>query len=169
MKEWRTISGFEGFYEVSNEGEIRSTDRQVRSVIQEIVIRKGRLLKVHPNQSGYLTVKLCNGPSRMSQKTVHRIVAEAFIDNPNGKPFINHKNGIKTDNRVENLEWCTQSENIQHAWRAGLSGKYDLEFMESIRKYIADNPRKSVARCAETFNVSSGLIYNIIKRKLKKR
>lgn len=79
------------------------------------------LRKIKPREeNGYLRVGLHKN-NRQFRKNVHRLVAEVFIPNPENKPFINHKNGIKDDNQVANLEWCTQAENIQHAWQTGLA------------------------------------------------
>lgn len=76
---------------------------------------KQRILKT----TGYKMIKLCSNNTQ-KHLSVHRIIAETFIENLNNLPEVNHKNGIKTDNRVENLEWCTKRENIQHAHRVGL-------------------------------------------------
>jgi hypothetical protein len=99
---WRDIPGWEGLYQVSNLGGIRNW--------------KGDLLKPFLSRNGYLVATLY----RNGQKTrtgVHRLIASAFIPNPEGKEQTNHKNGIKTDNRVENLEWATCSENNLHRRR----------------------------------------------------
>lgn len=79
---------------------------------------QGRIKKLHPclQRDGYLLVLLYKNNTRF-MKLVHRLVAEVFIPNPKNKPQVNHKNGIKTDNRVENLEWVSRSENIQHAYK----------------------------------------------------
>lgn len=97
--EWQPI---DDRYEVSSDGQVRSVG--------------GVTLKQWLNDQGYAYVRL-SGPRR--QKRVHRLVAEAFIPNPEGKPCVNHINNCRSDNRVSNLEWCTQWENIDHAQKQG--------------------------------------------------
>ena len=104
---WRDIAGYEGLYQVSNCGRVKS------------FYRGGRILK-QSLKRGYMFVELylnTNGKIHI----VHRLVAQAFIPNPLNKLEVNHINGIKTDNRVENLEWVTRSENEQHAYDTGLA------------------------------------------------
>lgn len=169
IEHWNKVTDFEEMYEVSNMGNIRSLDRKVRGSFNLYAIKKGQKIKPVLNQSGYATVILCNGPTGSKRKTIHRIVALAFIPNPENKPFINHINGNRTDNRVINLEWCTPAENAMHAWKTGLAkGKYSTEFIQSILNYMELNPKKSVKQCADKFNVSTTMIYNLIKNKLNK-
>ncbi|HFO0796421.1 TPA: NUMOD4 motif-containing HNH endonuclease [Enterobacter roggenkampii] len=109
------IPGYEGKYSVTREGRVYSHSRPYSAGR----ILKGRFLTPSPNTKGYLRVTLL---SDGIQKTfsVHRLVAQLFIPNPNGKNEVNHINGDKTDNHVDNLEWCSASENIRHAYRTGL-------------------------------------------------
>lgn len=111
---WLPVVGYEGFYEVSSEGRVRSLDRIVKKWNGERAVPT-RLLSLSENSHGYLSITLCKD-GKAETKTVHRIVAEAFIPNNNHYPQINHINGNKHDNRVENLEWCSASQNVQHAY-----------------------------------------------------
>ena len=117
---WKDVKGYEGMYMVSNLGRIRSLDRIItQGAKNNSVARhpyKGRILKPIKQNIGYLTVTLKGKIIHL-----HRLIAETFIPNPLAKPFINHKDGKKDNNTVDNLEWVTAKENSQHAWKTGLS------------------------------------------------
>ena len=119
LEEWRDVVGFEGIYQVSNLGNLRSVDRICTGNHH---VLHGILLKVRKNAKGYLRTSLCANGKHFNVR-VHKLVADAFLvnDDPEHKIDINHINGIKTDNRAENLEWCTRQHNIIHAWQNGLS------------------------------------------------
>lgn len=118
---WKSVPGYDEFYEVSNKGNVRSKERKVRANIRNVKERliKGKMLKKNLKKNGYYTVDLSKN-AKTKTVSVHRLVALAFIPNPNNLPVVNHKNGIKTDNRVENLEWTTHASNHQHAEAIGL-------------------------------------------------
>lgn len=157
---WRDVVGYDGKYQVSNFGRVKSF--RYKTV-------PPRILKAISNGTGYLRVCLCrNGKSKSAY--VHRLVAEAFIPNPDGKPQINHINGIKTDNRAENLEWCTRSENTQHALRTGLRGYGEkhprAKLTNEQARHIRDNPDGLTQRkLADKFGVDRTTISAIQRGK----
>lgn len=117
-EEWRDIKGWEGYYSVSNLGNIKSHEREIHYRDGRTYKYKESLLTLCYDRGGYLMAVLKRRTiDKVKTIKAHRIVAEAFIPNPQNKPQINHKNGVKTDNRVDNLEWCTQAENNLHNFR----------------------------------------------------
>lgn len=116
LEVWKDISGYEGLYQVSSFGKVRSLDRFVRGNRDNLRKQKGITLKPSLSNRGYHLVSLCKG-GKSETCRVHRLVMQAFSEPVVGKDHINHKNGIKTDNRIENLEWCTPQENSVHAYR----------------------------------------------------
>ena len=108
---WKPVVGYENLYEVSNLGRIRSFDRWVKSKNGSIRICRGRILKPYTNKDGYLYVVLCKNNKHKTYK-VHRLVAEAFLPNPDNLPQVNHKDENKQNNNVENLEFCDCKYNI---------------------------------------------------------
>lgn len=106
MEEWKDIAGYELYYQISNIGQVKRKDT-------------GKILK-NNIRNGYEYVTLCVNGQR-KKFYVHRLVAIAFIPNPKSYEQVNHKDGNKSNNKVDNLEWCTQKENLMHAFRTGLN------------------------------------------------
>ena len=137
-EEWKPITGYEGFYEISNFGRIRSIDRieyqRHYSGIMSKYMHQGQIIKPGKRTNGYITIGLTKNGKRKTH-SVHRLVALHFLEKPEGKDYINHLDADPTNNRVSNLEWCTQSENIQYAYDHGTKkpphlkpiGQYDMD------------------------------------------
>lgn len=152
IEEWRPIVGYEGLYEVSSYGRVRSLDRYDN----RNCFRKGKVLSPAKDKNGYLKVVLnCNGKCKTTN--VHRLVAQAFLTNPDNLPQVNHKNDDKSDNRVENLEMCNAKYNLSYGtarirerdtkmkngWWTGLSKeewrkKYKEKNREKIKEYMKE-------------------------------
>ena len=111
---WKDIKNFEGLYQINDKGEVRSLDRYVHFKYKDKFL-KGAIKKQQIGTNGYKIVKLYKNDKKRYTFSVHRLVAEAFLEKPSYAECVNHKNGDKTDNRVENLEWCTYSYNNKHA------------------------------------------------------
>lgn len=109
VEEWRDIAGYEGLYQVSDWGNVRSLDRIINTK-KEKRCYKGRMLKLTNKADGYVLVSLWD-TGKGKDYRVHRLVAEAFIPNPENKPHVDHIDGDRSNNCVWNLRWCTQSEN----------------------------------------------------------
>lgn len=119
---WKEIPNTNGFYSVSNLGLVKSNDRYVMNSIGVKRFYKGQILKFSKSGwGGYSYVQLVDYNGNRYRECVHRIVARTFIPNPKNKPQVNHIDGDKNNNRLCNLEWCTPSENIQHAYDNGLT------------------------------------------------
>lgn len=135
MEEWRTIEGFEGSYEISSHGQIRSLDRSHTAGTRTRVI-KGGIKTPEEMVNDYFRVYLYKDNKR-SRHFVHRLVALAFIPNPEGKPIVNHMDRNRKNNNVTNLEWCTDKENNQH-WRMDDKERAALASAGLVPEYVFD-------------------------------
>jgi hypothetical protein len=159
--EWKDIKGFEGFYKISSNGIVFS-------------IRRGLFLKPgfsHAGRKGYLTVNLA-GLNGVATARVHRLVAEHFLGDPPEAHEVNHKNGIKTDNRVGNLEWVTRGVNIRHSVHVTktfpVGSKNPNSVLNESQVVQIRELRiagKKMAELSRMFNVSQITISKIIARK----
>ena len=164
-EEWRDVVGYEGSYQVSNCGRVRSLDRIDNAGKK----RKGRMKRTPVNGRGYAMVSLSNQESKKT-KRLHRLVAEAFLPNPRNHPQINHIDGNPLNNAVENLEWCDAKYNQQHAVRTGLHKpskgsshyKTDLnEFQVRVIKRIASQGNIPQRELGSIFGVPQQTISSI--------
>lgn len=112
-EEWRDVIGFENCYQVSSLGRVRSIKRKRRMAHERQRTVRDRILKIEVKGDGYCRVTL-SLPTKRRREYVHRLVCEAFLSNPDNLPEVNHINGIRTDNKITNLEWCTRLENARN-------------------------------------------------------
>lgn len=168
MEQWKEIAGYEGLYECSSHG-------RVRSVARVVICRNGRpksirlkILTPHFNTNGYLWVYLYkNGIKRFW--LIHRLIALTFVENPESKAFVNHRSGIKTANVPDNLEWVTRKENVSHAFGTGLmshageknsQSKLTAEKVRGIRReyYKGCNVKALAAK----YEISARRIHDVV-------
>lgn len=117
---WKDIKGFEGRYQISNFGNVKSLSRPVCNHTGTIILKE-KILKQRPDAKGYMRIDLKDNYGKKHFFGVHRLVVAAFISNAENKPQVNHIDGNKANNKMENLEWCTNAENQKHAYKMGLN------------------------------------------------
>lgn len=168
---WKPITGYEGLYEVSNMGRVKSVDRVLQHKSHGVWHIKERILKQQwtgsPNSS-YLSVWLHKGHGEQHLYRVHRIVAETFIPNPEGKEQVNHINCDRSDNRISNLEWTTPLENTQHAWEHGRCDIICKQHRKAVVNVDTGERFNCLKDAADMYGVTLGAIANAAKGKSAK-
>lgn len=148
MEEWKPIKGFEGLYEISSIGRVKSLSRLIDRGGKPNYVRKERMLMTPLDRYGYKKVSLSKNKVR-KHTTVHRLVAEAFISNPKELPEVNHKDGDKLNNHKNNLEWCTGEYNMKHARSNNL---IDYNKVSGENCYITNLTNEVVSEIREKLN-----------------
>ena len=168
---WKAIEGYEGIYEVSNIGRLKSLDKIRNHPHTGPSFHPGKILSRKSSNNTYTKINLFKEGISKSFP-IHRLVANAFVPNSFNKPFVNHINGIKNDNRAINLEWATQSENIQHAFDNGLcktgeshyNNKLTSVQIMAIRRLYSINPKFKRRAVARKLQVSHSTINSIVNK-----
>ena len=159
MEQWKDIEGYEGIYQISSHGRVKSLPRHIKSGPVEFT-SKEKILKPIKSNQGYLSYILCNNGERR-QLRAHRLVAQAFIPNPQNKPEVNHIDGNKQNNNVINLEWVTRSENQQHAWDNGLKPRLVGEKNGFYKKHHSEEAKLKLSKqhSKPVINIDTGEVY----------
>lgn len=168
----KDIKGYKGLYGITEEGQVWSYPKSwITGSNSMKMTTKGKFIKQRINNKGYLMISLSKN-NRSKLKTVHRLIAQTYIPNSLNLPQVNHKNGIKTDNRAENLEWCTNAENHSHGIKLGLlnqygennpSNKLTAKQVHKIRELYATG-KYSQQQIANTIKISRENVGLIVRR-----
>jgi hypothetical protein len=168
---FKDIKGYEGLYQISNLGRVKSFNKKIKHMSGYRLIKE-KFIKPHLGKNGYYAIDLKNNTKR-EKYTIHRLIAIHFILNLENKPQVNHINGIKTDNSIENLEWVTNLENAKHAYKTGLiklgersnlsklTDKQVLEIKERLKN------KESHELIAKSYNVHRTSISKINQNKTR--
>jgi hypothetical protein len=175
---WKDISGYEGIYQISNLGRVKSLSRYTKNGGGVLCLRKETFLTHSLSAKGYHRVKLYKDDGKIKHTfSIHKLVALSFLDNSHNLPEINHKDGIKDNNRKSNLEWCTRSHNIRETYKLHLrpentykgSGNKMAKLTEEQVLQIRERYSKGEifqTELAKEYHVVHSLIGMIINRKI---
>lgn len=160
MKEcWKDVNGFEGVYQISNKGNLKSSDRYVDGKSGSRRFQKGKYQKPEITRKGYHRYTLSISRNQSVRKLAHVLVAEHFISENNHKAQVNHKDGNKDNNSIENLEWCSNLENMRHAIENGLV----KPVYGTIRKKKGESPVSKKIAAYDTSKAFVGVYDSIIE------
>ena len=161
---WKNIPGFNN-YKVSNTGNVISKARKIKHRRFGHLKLNNRSLSTRDRSDGYVDLGLINDSGLRVKCLIHRLVALAFIPNPNNKPYVNHKDGSKSNNIVSNLEWCTRLENVKHSWEVGLrSGDWNKKPVTQYTKdMVLVTNYESIKQAAEITGIEDGSISKVCK------
>jgi hypothetical protein len=159
---WKDIKGYEDHYKISNLG-------RVKSLFDKNQKRRDKILNAALTRCGYLRTVLANH-GKVRSLYIHRLVAAAFVPNPEDKAQVNHINGIKTDNYFKNLEWCSQSENMKHAYATGLESPCDngLKRAISIKDDNGNRTYESIREMCRSENIDRRCVQRVLHGKRSK-
>lgn len=158
LENWKPVVGYKSLYEVSNLGRVRTLNYRNR---------KGdmRLLKPGKAKNHYFTVSLHDGTGTGKSHTVHRLVAAAFIPNLGNHPVVNHINGDKSDNRAENLEWCTVSYNGLHSYELGRKPGHVKLDLQTVRRIKTMAKTRSFTDIYKELNLNPSTVHSILSER----
>lgn len=166
---WKPIKGYEGLYEISNMGRVKSLPRKTKTKI----MKSHNILRIMKRHTGYVQTKLCKNSKHIGP-IVSRLVAEAFCNPPDYPWVANHLNCIRWDNRAVNLECISQSQNMRYSFKLGRKSqkgennnqsKINMEIVKKIRKFAEENDHLSQKQIGEKFGLNREHIKDIINYK----
>lgn len=162
MEQWKDVKGYEGIYEVSDHGRVKTKKgKTTHSVRHGERVWKERFLKQKTDRGGYKRVTLWK-EKKPKTCLVHRLVADAFIENPHDEPMVNHKDVNPSNNKVENLEWCDSKHNVNHAFDNGLM--YSIEIVLKNQKTGEEKRFRSMAEASRFIGRNHGYISGLLKK-----
>ena len=163
LEKWKNVKGYEELYEVSNLGKVKR--KKHKRLDRNQILQEREVKVIYPKNKRYAYLSLCKN-GKVTQKTLHRIIAEAFIPNPHNYPCINHIDGNKQNNNIDNLEWCTYSHNNKEAYRLQLKSTRIKK--KKVNQYdLCGNFIKTWDSCKETIKQKYYHVTDVCKGKRK--